>query len=259
MYAEGATYDIRALSDRGAQYSGVASRLDHVHISQKRVSGVSTDEAQATSGATDAAESEEFRPQRLVIRVTIPREGSSPEPSTQPLNKRAIAIAIAVGAIAVTALVWIVAGVFNDDTASTSATSVASNEVGSQSSPPQQDVTVPSGSAPIAEPVEERPDPPPLSPVNEVIPEVPQSALQTIRGTVRVAIRVVIGQDGTVRSARSEIPGPSRYFERISLQTAKEWTFTPTIREVDREMLVRFFFRRDGVEARAEPIDTVAE
>lgn len=223
---------------------------------------MSTDEAHAASEATNAARSDEFRPHRLVIRVKIPRDVSPIEASTQPLSKRAIAIAVAMGAIAVIALVWIVASVSSDDAASTSPASVASNEAGSrtQSFPPaQQDIAPPASPAPIVEPVEARPDPPPLSPVNEVMPDVPQSALQTIRGTVRVAIRVVIGQDGTVRSARAEIPGPSRYFERISLQTAKEWTFTPSDRTIDREMLVRFFFRRDGVEVRAEPTDTVAE
>ncbi len=97
-------------------------------------------------------------------------------------------------------------------------------------------------------------DPPeaPPSPLNEVIPNVPQSALDTIRGTVRVAVRVTIDQEGTVVSAASEIPGPSRYFERLSLEAARNWTFTPTKSPEQRAMLVRFFYTREGPTARAE-------
>ena len=110
--------------------------------------------------------------------------------------------------------------------------------------------------APVVPEVKEQADVPP-SPINEVIPKVPRSALQTISGTVRVAIRVVIGPGGEVLAATSEIPGPSRYFERIALETAKEWTFTPAAGQDDREMLVRFYFRRDGVTAHAEPFASI--
>lgn len=221
---------------------------------------VSTDETQTVSEAAEPAQPAETPPSRLVIRVKIAREDSPEPPPPAQLDKRALALTIGIGVIALLAIVWILTRVFSGDVASTPVASVVPNEEASRplATPPTNEVAVPESPEPVRAEVEHPADVP-LAPINEVMPKVPQSALQTIRGTVRVAIRVVIGQDGTVRSASSQIPGPSRYFERIALQTAKEWSFTPTIREVDREMLVRFFFRRDGVEARAEPIDTVAE
>jgi TonB family protein len=100
--------------------------------------------------------------------------------------------------------------------------------------------------------VQAQPDAP-LSPINEAIPSVPQSALQTIRGTVRVTIRVIIDKQGTVVAATSDIPGPSRYFERLSLEAARKWTFTPADTEDPRVMQVRFHYTREGVTARANP------
>ncbi len=40
--------------------------------------------------------------------------------------------------------------------------------------------------------------------------------VETIRGTVRVSVRVIVDAEGKVVAATSEDPGPSRYFERLS-------------------------------------------
>jgi TonB family protein len=92
----------------------------------------------------------------------------------------------------------------------------------------------------------------PSSPNQEVIPDVPRSALETIRGTIRVSVRVVVAKDGTVVGAITEVPGPSRYFERLALEAAKKWTFGAASSDQQRVMLLMFDFRRAGVTARAK-------
>jgi TonB family protein len=105
-----------------------------------------------------------------------------------------------------------------------------------------------------AEPdVRQQPDAPP-STVNEVIPDVPRSALETIRGTVRVSVRVIVDRQGNVIAASADDPGPSRYFERLSVEASKRWMFTPASSDESRVMLVRFKFMRAGVTARATPL-----
>jgi TonB family protein len=91
------------------------------------------------------------------------------------------------------------------------------------------------------------------TPVNEVVPEVPRSALQTIRGTIRVAIRVTIDRQGAVSAATTEERGPSRYFERLSTDAAKQWRFEPSSSGKSRNALLRFNFTRDGASARQIP------
>lgn len=92
-------------------------------------------------------------------------------------------------------------------------------------------------------------------PLNEVIPNVPRSALQTIRGTVRVSVRVIVDKDGAVLAATPEDPGPSRYFERLSLDASKKWTFPPVAAKEQRLMLVRFNYTRAGATASSKPVE----
>jgi TonB family protein len=93
----------------------------------------------------------------------------------------------------------------------------------------------------------------PLSAINEILPKVSQSALDTISGTVRVSVRVTINTQGAVVDATSENPGPSRYFERLSIEASRKWTFTPANSEEQRTMLLKFNFKREGVTAEAHP------
>lgn len=90
--------------------------------------------------------------------------------------------------------------------------------------------------------------------VTEVIPEVPRSARQTIRGTIRVSVRAIVGKDGAVLAATADDPGPSRYFERLAVEAAKKWMFAPASGEAQRIAVVRFSFTRTGTTARAKPL-----
>jgi outer membrane biosynthesis protein TonB len=56
-----------------------------------------------------------------------------------------------------------------------------------------------------------------------------------------------------VLAATSQEPGPSRYFERLSLQAAKKWTFAPAHTQEQRTVLLRFHFKREGPTARVNP------
>ena len=86
--------------------------------------------------------------------------------------------------------------------------------------------------------------------VHEVLPDVSSSARRSIRGTIRVSVRVIIEKDGTVFAALAENPGPSRYFERKAIEAAKKWTFTAADTDAQRIMLLRFNVTRDGATVR---------
>jgi TonB family protein len=86
---------------------------------------------------------------------------------------------------------------------------------------------------------------------HEVIPEIPDRARRTIRGHVRVSIRVIVEKDGSVFAALTEQRGPSRYFERLALDAAKKWTFTPAQADARRFTLIQFDFSRAGATAQA--------
>jgi TonB family protein len=87
--------------------------------------------------------------------------------------------------------------------------------------------------------------------LQEVIPDVARSARRTIRGHIKVSVRVIVDQDGSVYAAVADRTGPSRYFQRLAIEAAKKWTFSPVDTPSRRLMQVRFDFSRDGTTGRA--------
>ncbi|HTX23537.1 MAG TPA: protein kinase [Steroidobacteraceae bacterium] len=92
------------------------------------------------------------------------------------------------------------------------------------------------------------------SALHQVIPDVPLSARRTIHGHIKVWVRVIVGQDGSVFAAVADRAGPSRYFQRLAVEAAKQWTFPRTDTTSRRLMQVRFDFSREGTTGRAVPL-----
>jgi serine/threonine protein kinase len=84
--------------------------------------------------------------------------------------------------------------------------------------------------------------------VQQILPHVPQSASDTIRGTVKVKIKVQVDRSGSVVGADFDSRGPSQYFARLAMQSAQSWKFTPS-QDASREWILRFEFRKTGTKA----------
>ena len=85
--------------------------------------------------------------------------------------------------------------------------------------------------------------------LQRVLPEVPQSARETIQGTIRVSVRVSLDSSGTVTEAEFDAPGPSKYFARLALEAAQTWKFAPPRvggRNVLSDWILRFEFTKDA-------------
>ncbi len=83
--------------------------------------------------------------------------------------------------------------------------------------------------------------------VHRVIPDASQSALDTIRGTVRVSIRARVNPSGDVSEVAIDSPGPSRYFARLAQQAAQQWKFSPI--GTTSDWVLRFEFTTTGAKA----------
>ncbi len=91
--------------------------------------------------------------------------------------------------------------------------------------------------------------------LHEVMPDIPQSAQHTIRGTIKVVARVEVDASGKVTSAKLKSSGPSRYFAERVLRAAQQWEFTPP--EINggpaaSVWLLQFRLRHGGNEASAQ-------
>jgi eukaryotic-like serine/threonine-protein kinase len=115
------------------------------------------------------------------------------------------------------------------------------------SAPPQIAVPTPPAQAPKI------PEPKSASSgvVHQVLPDVPQKSLDTIRGTVRVGIKVSVDPSGKVTDATIQSPGPSTYFANLALDAAQKWKFAPS-RSGPSDWTLRFEFTPDGTQAFAE-------
>ena len=92
----------------------------------------------------------------------------------------------------------------------------------------------------------------PAQVVQRVLPDVPRSASNTIRGTVRVTVRVRVDPAGNVSGVKFVSAGPSQYFARLASDAARRWKFSPPRRDgrnVPSEWTVRFEFIRGGTQA----------
>jgi hypothetical protein len=235
-------------------------------------------ESEANSVAEAERQSRTPSARRLVIRIKLNSKEPLHDPVRRRLSRRALLLML--GAVA-GLLSWVGVSMFKTDP--TSAPAAAERELNSESQVAAP-IPAPSAGAPVvsdeplpklaaetaetraaeveprsteAKPpesgVREQPDAPP-SPINEVIPDVPRSARETIRGTIRVSVRVIVSNEGAVLAATAEDRGPSRYFERLAVEASKKWTFTRADRGEQRIMLVTFSFTRAGTTARANSL-----
>jgi TonB family protein len=90
--------------------------------------------------------------------------------------------------------------------------------------------------------------------IHQVLPDVPQRALETIHGTVRTGVRVTVDASGKVVDTDLESAGPSRYFANLAEKAARGWKFAPPAvdgQPAPSEWVVRFEFSPDGAKATA--------
>ncbi len=95
----------------------------------------------------------------------------------------------------------------------------------------------------------------PAEVLQQVLPEIPRKARNTIRGVVRIRVKVRVDPSGGVTEARLDAPSPSRYFAQLALQAARGWKFTPVTqdgRSVPREWILQFELTRTRTTVRAD-------
>jgi len=93
------------------------------------------------------------------------------------------------------------------------------------------------------------------SPVlHEEIPSVSRRARESVRGQIKVAVRVTVDRAGNVVAENLEVRGSSRYFARLANEAARKWKFAPADSPSAREWLVQFEFSRGGATGHAVPV-----
>jgi hypothetical protein len=120
------------------------------------------------------------------------------------------------------------------------------------SPPPVALLPVPQRPAPVAQ----SPATPPSTAsavLHEEIPAISRGARASVRGQIKVVVRVTVDRAGNVIAENLDARGSSRYFARVATEAAKRWKFAPADNQSAREWLLQFEFSRDGAKAHAVP------
>jgi TonB family protein len=83
------------------------------------------------------------------------------------------------------------------------------------------------------------------SALHEVIPDVPPGTRQSIRGHIKVRVRIVVDPDGSVIAATADRIPRGKYYARLAVEAARQWTFPAIDTQSRRVMQIRFDFARD--------------
>ncbi len=132
-----------------------------------------------------------------------------------------------------------------------------------QTSPSTTQQSVPAAEAPQTQ------SPAPESPASsgtvkgavasQVLPDVSETARNTIHGTVKVKVKAEVDPSGSVSNATLESMGPSRYFSGRALEATQQWKFKPPQvngKPVSSIWTLQFEFRQTGTTVR--PVETSA-
>ena len=86
---------------------------------------------------------------------------------------------------------------------------------------------------------------------HEEIPDIPRRNRETIRGHIKVSVRVTVDSSGNVVDETLEKHGPSKYFARLAVEAARKWKFAPAGNHDSRKWLLQFEFTRGGASGHA--------
>lgn len=162
----------------------------------------------------------------IVARLQPPGRSVPAEPERPPVPQRRtsrgrIAAGVAVAAL-VLGLIFFFASGKNGPSQPASTTHPAPEAPSAAAPLPATEASTPKPSGP-AKPAK------PASPgqvVRQVLPEVSPGARNTIRGKIKVVVRVDLDSSGKVTNAKLTSPGPSRYFANQTLKAARQWEFS---------------------------------
>jgi serine/threonine protein kinase len=165
-------------------------------------------------------------------------------PAWKPPKASWVVPAIAVGLILVS-LVWAGLRLFqshSEPPAVASSTSQPPPQPAASAVAPSQNPQAPLAAPPAA----------PLPAVlHQEIPDVSRGARESIRGHIKVTVRVTVDRSGRVVGETLETRGSSRYFARLATEASRKWRFAPASDQPTRVWLLHFEFSRGGTTGHA--------
>jgi TonB family protein len=231
-----AVTEVAAVEAPGAKAAATEAALDETPVTEAAVAtlteAAASQAAVSTAAVTNAAANEP------------PRQATAAE---LPVARRLSGPAIAATVLAVLAVIWIGWRLFhshpNNLPQSASSNSQPSSPRGASAQNLPAPAPAPASSASVPSSTSA---PGSAAVLHQAIPDVPRHARDSIRGRIKVMVRVTVDRSGNVVGEKLVGSGSSRYFARLASDAAAKWKFAPTDKQGSREWLLRFEFTRGG-------------
>ena len=205
----------------------------------------------AVAAPTEAAASQAAMSASAVSNAAAnepPRQAAAAElPAARGLSGPAIAAA----ALAVLAVIWIGWRLFHSHPNHLPQPASSNSQSSSPQAAPRaasaQNLPVPASAPASSASVPSSTSAPGSAAVlHQAIPDVSRHARDSIRGRIKVMVRVTVDRSGNVVGEKLVSSGSSRYFARLASDAAAKWKFVPADKQGSREWLLRFEFTRGG-------------
>jgi TonB family protein len=90
---------------------------------------------------------------------------------------------------------------------------------------------------------------------DQPLPDIPSHARNTIRGRVKVNVKVEVNPSGKVTDAKLEPPAGSKYFSELAMKAVRQWKFEPLQvngSDAAQRWRVRFEFQKSGTKVQRQ-------
>ena len=200
----------------------------------------------AVAALTEAAASQAVVSTAAVSNAAAnepPRQATAAE---SPVARRLSGPAIAAVALAILAVIWIGWRLFHSHPNNLPQPASSNSQPSSPQAAPR---TASAQNLPASAPAPPSTGAPALASaavVHQAIPDVSRHARESIRGRIKIMVRVTVDRSGNVVGEKLVSSGSSRYFARLASDAAAKWKFAPADKQGSREWLLRFEFTRGG-------------
>jgi TonB family protein len=242
-----AVTEVAAVEAPGTKAAATEAAAAETPVTEAAVAAVAGPATPAVTEGAVAALTEAAASQAAVSTAAVSNAAANEPPrqaaAAEPLVARRLSgPAIAAAALAVLAVIWIGWRLFhshpnNLPQPASSNTQPSSPQAAPRAAPAQNLSASASTPAPALASA---------GVVHQAIPDVPRHARESIRGHIKITVRVTVDRSGNVVGERLVNSGSSKYFARLASNAAAKWKFVPADKQGSREWLLRFDFTRGG-------------
>jgi TonB family protein len=205
----------------------------------------------AVAAPTEAAASQAAMSTAAVSNAAANEPPRHPTAAELPVARRWSGPAIAAAALAVLAVIWIGWRLFHSHPNNLPRPASSNSQPSSLQAAPRaasaQNLPAPASAPASSASVPSSTSAPGSAAVlHQAIPDVSRHARDSIRGRIKVMVRVTVDRSGNVVREKLVSSGSSRYFARLASDAAAKWKFAPADKQGSREWLLRFEFTRGG-------------